>query len=319
MKSAVLFLVFNRPETTKQVFEAIRLAKPARLYVAADGPRMSRKGEPGRCEEVRRIATNVDWPCELRTLFRDSNLGCKIGVSSGIDWFFDNEEEGIILEDDVLPVPSFFRYCDELLERYRHDGRVGMISGCNLITSRYTTNESYFFSRINHIWGWASWRRVWQHYDVEMSAWPDWRNENGLADFSDGNKCFESYWRDKFELTHSGHVDTWDYQWTFTCWRLGALTALPSRNQTRNIGFGADATHTVSEVPDYVLESVTQSLDFPLVHPSVFHRDKNADKFIDAEVFSINRVQMLRRWISRIPFLGALLRKCKAVLNYKAR
>jgi hypothetical protein len=318
MKSAVLFLVFNRPETTQQVFEAIRAVKPARLYVAADGPRKNRQGEADRCAEVRRIATDVDWPCVLSTLFRDENLGCKVGVSSGIDWFFDNEEEGIILEDDVLPVPSFFSYCDELLERYRFDDRVGMISGCNLISSRYTPNESYLFSRINHIWGWASWRRVWQNYDVAMKSWPEWRDQNGLADFSEGDIYFESYWRDKFELTHSGQVDTWDYQWTYTCWRLGALTALPIYNQTRNLGFGADATHTVTEVPSYVVASVPQPLEFPLDHPSEVYRDKNADVLIDTEVFGINHLQMIRRRIRKIPFLGELLKKVKDVLNYEA-
>jgi hypothetical protein len=318
MKSPVLFIVFNRPETTKQVFEAIRLAKPERLYVAADGPRKIRQGEADRCAEVRRIATDIDWPCKLSTLFRNENLGCKIGVSSAIDWFFDNEEEGIILEDDVLPVSTFFNYCDELLEMYRHDDRIGMISGCNLITSHYMPNESYFFSRINHIWGWASWRRVWQHYDVAMNSWPEWYSKKGLSNFSEGNKCFESYWHEKFELAFSGRVDTWDYQWTFTCWRLGALTALPCHNQTKNIGFGADATHTVEKMPKYVISSAPLSLAFPLIHPFEVHRNVDGDKLIDAEVFGISLVQMLRRWISRIPIVSVLWRKCKAVLNYEA-
>ena len=315
MKSAVLFLVFNRPATTQQVFEAIRAAKPPKLYVAADGPREDRRDEADRCAEVRRIATDVDWPCEVSTLFRDRNLGCKMGVSGGINWFFENEEEGVILEDDVLPMPSFFGYCDELLERYRYDDRVAMISGCNLISSRYTPNESYFFSRINHIWGWASWRRVWKHYDAAMNAWPEWRDQNGLVDFSEGDSLFESYWRNKFNAAHSGQVDTWDYQWTFTCWRLGALTALPARNQTRNLGFGSDATHLATVTPDYVVKSISQLLEFPLDHPSEVCRDKAADALIDAGAFGINRLKIIRHWIRKIPLLGGALSKTKALLK----
>src|SRR5690349_2048344 len=131
MKSAILFLVFNRPETTARVFEAIRAAQPPRLYVAADGPRASRIGESERCDLTRRIASAVDWPCDITTLFRAANLGCKNAVSSAISWFFEHEEEGVILEDDCLPDPSFFRYCDELLAHYRDDTRIGLISGNN--------------------------------------------------------------------------------------------------------------------------------------------------------------------------------------------
>ena len=208
MKSPLLFLVFNRPKTTRQVFEAIRAERPTKLYVAADGPRQNRQDEPERCEEVRRVATNVDWPCEVKTRFSDHNFGCKAGVSNGINWFFENEEEGVILEDDILPLPSFFAYCDELLERYRHDDRVAMISGCNLISSYYKPNESYFFSRIPHIWGWASWRRAWQHFDISMNTWPVWRDQGGLEYFSAGNKLVNSYWRHKFNEVYNGKIDT---------------------------------------------------------------------------------------------------------------
>lgn len=302
MRSPILFLVFNRPDTTCQVFEAIRAAKPPKLYVAADGPRLNRKGERERCEEVRQIATAVDWDCELKTLFHDENLGCKMGVSGGINWFFDNEEEGVILEDDVLPIQSFFPYCDELLERYRQDERVGVISGCNLISKRFEPHESYFFSHYNHVWGWASWRRAWQHYDVTMQAWPEWRDENGVRSISDGSSLFESYWRETFENVFLGRIDTWDYQWTFACWRIGMLTVLPASNQTHNLGFGLEATHTTIDTPDYVQDSIPMLLNIPMRHPSSVKCNIKADKLISRYIVHLTIFEDLKRKLRAIPF-----------------
>jgi hypothetical protein len=313
MKSAILFLVFNRPDTTRQVFEAIRAARPPRLYVAADGPRADRPGEAERCDGVRRIATAVDWPCEVKTLFLDQNLGCKMGVSSGITWFFENEAEGIILEDDVLPVASFFDYCDELLERYRHDERVAMISGCNLISRRFEPKESYFFSRYNHIWGWASWRRAWEHYDVTMKRWPAWRDEGGLARIANGSWLFEAYWRVFFDDTYYGKVDTWDYQWTFTCWCLGALSVLPAENQTRNLGFGADATHTTEEAPEYVVESEPRLLVFPLIHPVSVERQVEADKLINERVFDMGWTMVIKNKLLEFPIIRKVIKIIRTI------
>src|SRR5664280_431390 len=149
MKSPLLLLVFNRPDTTRKVFEAIRAARPPRLYVAADGPRPNRPGEAERCEDARRIVSAVDWPCDMKLRFREANLGCRKGVADGVNWFFECEKEGVVLEDDVLPLPGFFDYCDQLLDRYRENERVAAISGCNLVAGRFSARESYFFSRYN--------------------------------------------------------------------------------------------------------------------------------------------------------------------------
>jgi cephalosporin hydroxylase len=335
MKSAVLFLVFNRPDTTKEVFNAIKAAKPPRLYVAADGIRGDRDGEAERCQQVRRFATDVDWPCELYTRFSEQNLGCKVAVSSAIDWFFSYEEEGIIVEDDVLPLASFFSFCDELLERYRYNDKVTMISGCNLMTERYSTTESYFFSRYCHIWGWATWRRSWSDYDVAMDSWPSWSMQDGLADIAVHSLSAKKYWQDIFNAMYFGQIDTWDYQWVYSCWRRGGLSVVPSNNLTRNIGFGADATHTIMNEPACVLEAIPQELSFPLLHPENIQRDMVADQVFDKYVFGYGQdaileitkenkmsdndysVEMLHRnkvgkvsdkWTSYLPFYDALFK-----------
>lgn len=287
MRSAVLFVVFNRPDTTARVFEAIRAARPPRLYVAADGPRDGKPGEAQRCAEVRQLATAIDWPCELHTALRPANLGCKMGVSSAIDWFFGREEQGIILEDDILVQPGFFDYCDELLDLYREDPAVSMVSGCNLLSQRMQMQESYCFSRHVHIWGWATWRRAWKHYDVGMSGWPAWQASGALLRTLDGNRALATYWKNIFDLVHAGKIDTWDYQWVFACWQQGGLDILPAHNLIENLGFGPDATHTVMAAPDYLLEAIPRDLEFPLQHPAAVLRSAVVDQLFERLIYNI--------------------------------
>ncbi len=322
MKSAILFLVFNRPDTTQQVLEAIRGARPPRLYVAADGPRPDREGEAERCAEVRRIATGVDWPCEVKVLFQDMNLGCRLGPVRGIDWFFEHEEEGIILEDDILPLSTFFPYCDELLERFRGEGRVGLVSGSNPISNRFVPPDSYFFSRAIRIWGWASWRRAWQHYDVDMQAWPAWRDQGGLRSISDGSRWFESHWRDLFELSYRGGVDWWSYQWVFACWYHGMVCILPADSQIHNLGFGSDAAHTVMSPPAYMRESVPEPLAFPLRHPPDVQRNPAVDasiaRIVHGSAFRrriMRRLMKVKPLVRNIPFMGDFLKRAQVRLQ----
>lgn len=266
LHTAVLFLIYKRPDTTKQVFEAIRQAKPPRLYVAADGPKSDVPGEVEKVQQVRDIVLNgVDWDCEVKTLFRDTNLGCKYGVSGGIDWFFENEEAGIILEDDTLPSQSFFWFCQELLERYRDDLRVWHISGDNFHNKLYDYEFSYYFSKYCHIWGWATWKNRWDYYDVSINE----------VLFQDCSKWLNYYafdrneYRDKynnFRNVKNNTIDTWDFQWTFTVWANNGISIIPHKNLVINLGFDSEATHTKSTKSSSLLKLKKFNIHFPLKH-----------------------------------------------------
>lgn len=300
MKTAVLFLVFNRPDVTKKVFDTIRAARPSRLYVSADGARTGKDGEPERCEEVRKIVTEVDWPCEVKTLFRDENYGCKRAVSEGISWFFENEEEGIVLEDDCVADPSFFVFCEELLERYRHDKRISLISGINFQFGRRRNDDSYYFSKYTHIWGWATWRDRWVNsYDVTISKWPRIRDEGWLDDMV-GDKQEVIFWKKIFERVYKGEIDTWDYQWVLANWIEGRMSIIPSVNLVSNIGFNGDATHTKAESEFSDMECV--SIQFPLKHPELMIKNRMADEFSERTCFRVPFIRRVRNrlaWIMR--------------------
>lgn len=294
MQSAVLFLVFNRPDTTGRVFEAIRQAKPPRLYVAADGPRAGRDGEAALCAETRRVAAAVDWDCEVRTLFRDENRGCKMAVSEAITWFFTHEERGIILEDDCLPVPDFFRFCDEMLERYQSDPRVMMVSGDNFTQdSGLPLEGSYYFSAFGHIWGWASWRRAWSGYDVTMSQWSEPHGKHLLRQVFPGNAPIRRIWMETFGNVAAGRINTWDYQWNHHCWVQGGLSCVPERNLISNIGFDDRATHT-TQADSPLADMPVGSLTWPLRHPEAVARNWKADAWEAARFFNLARYSWRR-------------------------
>lgn len=273
LNTAVLFLIYKRPDTTRQVFEAIRQAKPPRLYVVGDGPKADVLGEAENVRQARNIVLNgVDWDCEVKTLFRDINLGCKLGVSGGIDWFFENEEEGIILEDDTLPSQSFFWFCQELLEKYRGDERIGQISGSNFQLGIKRGEADYYFSIYNHIWGWATWANRWKNYDVMLNAIEDSIFIDNLSEKEE----FKRYWKNLFKQMKQQKIDTWDYQWTFTLWNRQQLTILPNMNLIKNIGFSVEATHTKRKNEFADLENGELVLKN---HASIIKRYIEADEF----------------------------------------
>ena len=293
MKSAcppVLLLVFNRPDLGAQVFERVRQVRPDRLFIAADGPRPDRLGEADLCTESRRIVERVDWPCEVKTLFREQNLGCRKAISAAVTWFLENVESGVILEDDCLPDPTFFRFCEELLVRYSEDERVMAISGNHFQRPSFDPGGSYYFSIYPHCWGWATWRRAWQHYDDNMVDWPSARETgwlNGLMqkpEIADYNKRV-------FDVAHQGRVDSWAYRWTYACMRNSGLAVLPCINLVTNIGFDDRSTHTAANMEFLQIRSGV--MPFPLRHPVTVTRNFDADLYSAYHVFRVPRFPRL--------------------------
>jgi hypothetical protein len=297
LQTPVAFLIFNRPDTTERVFNAIAQAKPPKLLVIADGPRANRTGEAERCAQARAVIERVDWDCEVLTNFAETNMGCKMRVATGIDWVFEQVEEAIILEDDCLPEQSFFRFCQEMLERYRENPRIGMVTGGNLQFGQQRGEASYYFSRYSHIWGWATWRRSWQLYQREIPQWPAFRDQGWL------NQLFEKqgerdYWAASFQLVHEGKLDTWDCSWTFATLTHGLLQVVPNVNLISNIGFGPEATHT--HVVGIHADMPTRPIRFPLKHPDFILANAEADRYISNDQIAPSFLRRQWRRIKRI-------------------
>lgn len=292
MNTPVALFVFNRPQTTARVIEEIRAAAPPLLLVIADGPRPGIPSDDTECREVRALIDRTGWSCPVRTNYADANLGCRARVASGVDWVFDEVPEAILLEDDTLPDPTFFRFADELLARYREDDRVMSISGDNFQRGRRRGSASYYFSRYSHIWGWATWRRAWSRYDRDLTRWPALRAEGWLANVL-RDPVEIKYWTDVFDRVARGDFDTWDYAWLFTCWVEGGLTVLPNRNLVTNIGFASGATHTSGDSPFARLP--TESMEFPLVHPEHVTADAEADALTGRTMFRERRRRRVAR------------------------
>lgn len=285
LNTPILFLIFNRLSTTKEVLRSINDVKPSKLYIASDGPRHNKKGESKKVDLVREyILSNINWECEVKTLFRKENLGCKYAVSSAITWFFENEEQGIILEDDCLPTQSFFWYCEELLNKYKYDTRIWHISGSNFQKIDTLNDLSYYFSKYVHIWGWACWADRWAKYDVEMKSYKH-------SEFAETFKNIVSdpseslFWSNIFYKVSKGKIDTWDYQWVYTSWKNNGLSIEPNVNLVSNIGFGEESTHT-RDMDSELANMNVLDLIFPLNHPNSIERNIEADLVTAKKMFS---------------------------------
>jgi hypothetical protein len=251
----------------------IKKIKPTKLYVAADGPRLDIENEKKLCEETREIISNIDWPCELKTLYREKNLGCKIGVSSAINWFFQNVEEGIILEDDCLPNINFFKFCQDLLEKYRNNNNILIISGTTFLPPE--KKYDYYFTNIPHIWGWATWKRTWDMYDVAMQDFPSFKKEKLIKNIW-REKKYQLFWLEIFNEVYLGKINTWDYQLSYTCWKNKKISISPEINLISNIGFDNEATHT-KDKNDPKANLKTDNIIFPLKHPNTIISDQKRD------------------------------------------
>ena len=273
-------IVFNRPRHTARVLERLRQVRPRHLYVIADGPRPNRTEDAARCLETRGMFDDLGWDCEVRREFASSNLGCRVRVSSGLDWLFSQVEEAIILEDDCVPEQSFFEFCSELLQKYRNDLNVSAITGDNFQSHHRRASGSYYFSRYMHVWGWATWRRAWRYFDTDLRSWQLMRNTDWLSTVLE-NQNLVRFWKSQFDAVFTKRLDTWDYQWQHAIWLQNGLVATPNVNLVSNIGDGPDATHTLELGP--LLRRSTEPISVPLEHPRTVMRDSIADKYEETQ------------------------------------
>lgn len=272
----VAYLIFNRPRHTRESFETIRAQRPSKLFIIADGPRDDRPLDVELCKETRKIVENIDWPCEVHRNYASRNLGCKLRVSSGLNWVFEQVDTAIVLEDDCLPNSDFFNFCENALARYADELKVWVVTGNNFQQGRKRGDASYYFSKYNHCWGWATWKRAWKHYSLDMPFWPEWKQRADWLKLMP-DPIERKTWADIFDRVKRGEIDTWDYQWTACVWYHGGLTVTPNVNLVSNIGFGPDATHTVIDSEQARLP--THALG-RLSHPKVIKQDLKADRFV---------------------------------------
>lgn len=274
----VALIIFRRPETTRQVFEAIRQAEPSKLFVIADGPRSNRPGEAEKCKATREVVTDVDWDCKVYRNYSDDNLGCGVRPATGIDWVFRHVDRAVILEDDCLPHSSFFPFCASVLERYADVPQVMHINGNTYgLDQRGWHNYSYSFASYPQVWGWATWRRAWKAFDWKMADWPAFRDA-GLVESLDGGAAYADKRCEKWDRVYDGRDrDIWDYQWHFAVMRKNGLAVVPERNMITNIGFGEMATHSVNHDSEKA-DIRRHDINLPLNHPPFLLSDKRINR-----------------------------------------
>jgi hypothetical protein len=292
----ILFLIYNRLDETKLVFENIRNIRPKFLYIAADGPKNSNIDKK-KCKLTREyVLKNIDWECQVKTLIRSRNLGCRIAVSSAITWFFKNVCEGIILEDDCLPNKSFYSFCQKLLKKYRTDDRIIMISGDNFQNKIQRGEASYYFSKYCHVWGWASWRRAWKDYDVDIKSFPKFKKLNILNDVV--TNYFEKiFWMRIFQNIYSNKSDTWDHQLSYLAFSQNKLAIVPNFNLISNIGFGANSSRTRSG--GKLFSNLETKEIKKIIHPKFINQNKLADSYTFLHLFFPLVLFQLKEYFNR--------------------
>lgn len=267
LETPVLFLTFNRPDTTIRVFEAIKKAQPKRLYLACDGPRPNNTNDVRKCDEVKEVLSGVDWECDVKMLFREKNLGCMTACTEAISWFFENEEYGIILEDDCLPAQSFFSYCEAVLKKYKDDSRIVHVNGNNYNTSKVTkTDYSYHFTFFPQVWGWATWRRAWKNFQTTMPLFKDFDDPQFFRHIGLTDRDYAKIRLRWLKVYEQQVNNVWDYQWHFINMLEGNLVVSPVKNQISNLGFNEGSTHS-PHVNLLKADLPRHEMSLPIVHP----------------------------------------------------
>lgn len=284
MKTPVAFIIFNRPETTQRVFEEIRKVKPEKLFVIADGPRPNKILEKEQCVKTRSIIEKIDWKCELYKDYSDVNLGCARRVISGLDQVFKRVDKAIILEDDCLPHPTFFQFCEEILEKYENNSNILSVTGQNVQFGQKRGPYSYYFSRYFQCWGWATWQRTWEHFDFDMCLWPKVKEDNAL------NLIFDSFleaerWSEFFDKTYSNQISSWAFRCTLSSFLENGLHIIPNQNLVSNIGFCKDATNT-NDSKNKLSNIPSEAINFPLLYPPYIVRHLEADSHTQKVVYN---------------------------------
>lgn len=278
MKTPVVLIIFNRPDLTLQVLNQIRKAQPQDLYVISDGPRNSHKFDKANVMACREIIETIDWPCKIYRKYSEVNLGCRDNITLGLDWVFSKVDDAIILEDDCIPDLDFFEFCEEMLDKFKNHDLIGTISGTYIGTFN-ATNESIFFSKFPSVWGWATWARVWNEYEKDLSKWSPKERSLVIDKYISSSKA-KRYWQFYLNLVANKRIDTWDYQLTFLHLRLGLLSIIPSVNLISNIGFRQDATHTLNP-NDKSANLQRESMKRPLILPNQITPNKSYDTFLE--------------------------------------
>lgn len=294
----ILILTFNRPDLTKKLLIVLSKIKPNNIFFASDGPREHIKSDMNNVNKTRGLIRLINWSCDVKTLFNDKNLGCAKSVHQAIDWFFENVDQGIILEDDCIPDETFFTFSSEMLKKYRNHKKIMAIGGqCfNHKTLKITNKESYQFSGYIFCWGWATWRRAWRNFDFNMRRWNDLSAQKILQTRGNNSILFSMYWTRIFNDLYENKINSWAYRWLYSCWMNNGISIIPNANLVQNIGFRNDATHT-SKGNKFTENLPLQKLVLPIRHPKKISIDIKNDLWLSKNIYGITAYSILKEII----------------------
>lgn len=291
----IVIIIYNRKKALEKLVTVLRGISPTKVFVIADGPK---PGEEKKVLEARSVIETIDWVVKIEKIYSSQNLGLKDRIKSGLDEVFSKVETAIILEDDCIPSQQFFYYCEELLHKYKDEGKILSISGDNFLKGRVPIKDSYYFSRFFHSWGWATWKRAWKMYDEHLNSWPQQKKEAWLEKIF-SSKSERAYWSTIFDLVKKDRIKSWAYRWSYTHFKLGGLSIVPAKNLVQNVGFGSDATNT--KLGRKSLSQTVRSLRFPLTHPNEIEGNNDADEYTGKTLYATAKnmiIVYIKKWLS---------------------